>query len=67
MQIFDLVFDLGEILHRQLDLWRAWEAGLMTSGDAKLLSDLFFAEDDGESRGIERHVRTGGRRPGGGV
>jgi hypothetical protein len=49
VQIFDLVFDLGEVLHRQLDLLSAWEAGLMTSGEAKLLSDLFFAEDDGET------------------
>jgi hypothetical protein len=49
MNIFDLVFDLGEILHRQLDLLSAWEAGLMTCGEAKLLSDLFFAEDDGEA------------------
>jgi hypothetical protein len=49
MQIFDLVFDLGDVLHRQFDLLSAWEAGLMTSGEAKMLSDLFFAEDRGET------------------
>jgi hypothetical protein len=49
MQIFDLVFDLGDVLHRQFDLLRVWDAGLMTSGEAKLLSDLFFAEDDGDT------------------
>jgi hypothetical protein len=49
MQIFDLVFDLQEVLHRQLDLLSAWDAGLMTSGEAKMLSDLFFAEDGGDT------------------
>jgi hypothetical protein len=49
MQIFDLVFDLPEVLHRQFDLVGAWEAGLMTSGEAKMLSDLFFAEDGGDT------------------
>jgi hypothetical protein len=49
MQIFDLVFDLQEVLHRQLDLLSAWDSGLMTSGEAKLLSDLFFAEDAGDT------------------
>lgn len=49
MQIFDLVFDLQEVLHRQLDLLSAWDAGLMTTGEAKMLGDLFFAEDGGET------------------
>jgi hypothetical protein len=47
MQIFDLVFDIDEILHRQCDLLGAWDAGLMTTGEAKMLGDLLFAEDDG--------------------
>lgn len=49
MEIFDLVFDLGDVLHRQLDLLSAWDVGLMTSGEAKMLSDLFFAEDGGDT------------------
>jgi hypothetical protein len=47
MQIFDLVFDIDELLHRQCDLLGAWDAGLMTTGEAKMLGDLLFAEDDG--------------------
>jgi hypothetical protein len=27
----------------------AWEAGLMTNGEAKMLSDLFFAEDGSDA------------------
>lgn len=49
MEVLDLVFGFEEVLHRQLDLVGAWEAGLMTSGEAKMLSDLFFAEDGGDT------------------
>jgi hypothetical protein len=49
MEVFDLVFSFEEVLHRQIDLIGAWEAGLMTSGEAKMLCDLFFAEDGGDT------------------
>lgn len=47
MQMFDLVFDIDEILHRHCDLLGAWDAGLMTTSEARMFGRLFFGDEDG--------------------